>query len=90
MKLQLLDYTEQLSPAAGLANVDQFVNELLRKEREHLAIQEGSQASLEYLRMKDPATPANERARIRKDLLIYCGQDTLAMVKIRETLLKRF
>ena len=56
----------------------------------NLTIQEGNQASLEYWRMHDPSTPANERAQIRKDLLIYCGQDTLAMVKIREKLLKRF
>jgi hypothetical protein len=56
----------------------------------NLTIQEGNQASLEYLRMHDPSTPANEKAQIRKDLLIYCGQDTLAMVKIREKLLKLF
>jgi hypothetical protein len=55
----------------------------------NLAIQEGNQASLEYLKMIDPATPANEKARIRKDLLTYCGQDTLSMVKIRATLLGR-
>jgi hypothetical protein len=55
-----------------------------------LAVQEGNQASLEYRRMLDPATPPEERERIRADLLIYCGHDTLAMVKIREDLLKRF
>ena len=55
----------------------------------NLTIQEGNQASLEYLRMNDPSTPASEKAQIRKDLLIYCGQDTLAMVKIRQTLLVR-
>ena len=55
----------------------------------NLTIQEGNQASLEYLRMNDPSTPASEKAQIRKDLLIYCGQDTLAMVKIRQTLLER-
>jgi hypothetical protein len=54
-----------------------------------LAIQDGIQASLEYLRMIDSSTAAAEKGRIRKDLLTYCGQDTLAMVKIREELLKR-
>jgi hypothetical protein len=35
------------------------------------------------------SSTASEKAQIRKDLLIYCGQDTLAMVKIRQTLLER-
>jgi hypothetical protein len=50
----------------------------------------GSQASLEYLKMIDPDTLAEEKERIKNDLLAYCGQDTLALVKIREELLKRF
>ena len=54
-----------------------------------LAIPEGSIASLEYLRMLDPATPSDEKAKIKQDLLIYCGYDTLAMVKIRGELLKK-
>lgn len=57
---------------------------------ESLAIQEGSQASLEYLRMMDPATPSDDRDRIRSNLLAYCSHDTLAMVRIREELLRRF
>jgi hypothetical protein len=57
---------------------------------ESLAIREGNQAALEYERMIDPAIPTAEKNKIRKNLLIYCGQDTLAMVKIREELLKRF
>ncbi len=57
---------------------------------EGLAIQEGNQASLEYRRMLDSGTPAAEKERIKKDLLTYCGHDTLAMVKIREELLSRF
>lgn len=57
---------------------------------ETLAIQEGNQASIEYHHMIDPSTPQDERNRIRMDLLTYCAHDTLAMVKIREELLKRF
>ena len=53
-----------------------------------LSIQDGIQAALEYLRMIDSSTSSAEKDRIRKDLLTYCGQDTLAMVKIREVLLK--
>jgi len=56
---------------------------------ENLAIQEGQQAGLEYLRMIDPSTPTEERERIKTALLAYCGQDTLTMVKIREKLLNR-
>lgn len=56
---------------------------------ENLPIQEGDQAGVEYLRMIDPETTSDEKERILADLLKYCGQDTLAMVKIREELLKR-
>ena len=56
---------------------------------ENLAIQEGSMAGLEYLRMIDHETPPDEKERIRRALFEYCGQDTLAMVRIREKLLKR-
>jgi len=56
---------------------------------ENLSIQDGMQASLDYLRMIDAKTLKDEKARIRDDLLTYCGQDTLAMVKIRDELLKR-
>jgi predicted RecB family nuclease len=54
-----------------------------------LSIQDGMQASLEYLRMIHPDTPEDEKTTIRDDLLTYCGQDTLAMVKIRSELLSR-
>jgi predicted RecB family nuclease len=53
-----------------------------------LSIQDGIQAAFEYRRMIDSSTDSVEKERIRKDLLTYCGQDTLAMVKIREELLK--
>lgn len=56
---------------------------------EKLALQEGGHASMAYLRMIDPATPPDEKERIKRDLLAYCGYDTLAMVKIREELLRR-
>jgi predicted RecB family nuclease len=56
---------------------------------ENLAIQEGQQAGMEYLRMLDPSTSTQEREKIKSDLLAYCGQDTLTMVKIREKLLNR-
>ena len=57
---------------------------------ENLVIQEGNQASVAYRHMIDPATSSADKSRVRANLLIYCGQDTLALVKIREKLLKRF
>jgi len=56
----------------------------------NLPIQEGTQASLEYIRMIDPSTSSEEKQKIREELLRYCGHDTLAMVKIREEILNRF
>jgi hypothetical protein len=56
---------------------------------ENLSIQDGMQASLDYLRMIDSETSEDEKAKIRQDLLTYCGQDTEAMVVIRYELLKR-
>ena len=55
---------------------------------ENLAVHEGQQAGLGYLRMIDPATTPEEKEGIKKALLAYCGQDTLVMVKVREKLLK--
>jgi predicted RecB family nuclease len=56
---------------------------------EKLPIQEGSLASLEYLRMINGGTSDVEKEKIRNDLLEYCGIDTLGMVMIRNELLKR-
>jgi len=50
-----------------------------------LAIQDGSIASLEHLRMIAQADP-QERQRIRTDLLDYCKRDTWAMVRVWEEL----
>jgi predicted RecB family nuclease len=55
-----------------------------------LTVQEGQEAGIEHTRMIDPSTPAEEKEKIKEDLLKYCGHDTLAMVRIREALLKLF
>ena len=54
-----------------------------------LEIQEGSVASIEYLKMLDPETATEERQIIRNNLLDYCNQDTLAMVKIVDRLCRK-
>lgn len=53
-----------------------------------LTVQEGQEAGIEYMRMLDPSTPIEEKEKIKKNLLEYCWHDTLAMVRIREELLK--
>ena len=55
----------------------------------NLTIQEGSHASFEYMRMFDPSISHEEKQRARENLLAYCKYDTLAMVKIRDELIKR-
>ena len=55
----------------------------------NLVIQEGSIASLEYLKMHDPSTKTKEKLEIKNNLLKYCGYDTLGMVQIRDELLSR-
>ncbi len=44
MEIQVSDDIRQLSLSAGFADVNQFVNSLLDKERERLAIQAGVEA----------------------------------------------
>lgn len=56
---------------------------------QNLSIQEGTLASMEYMRMIDEGTSVVEKERIKKDLLEYCMNDTLGMVMIRNELLKR-
>ena len=54
----------------------------------NLEIQDGQLAGLEYGRMMEPSTTAEEKEKIKKNLLTYCGHDTLAMLKIRKKLIK--
>jgi len=49
---------------------------------EALGIQKGDQAVERWEKMIDPETSADEKAQIAKDLLEYCGLDTMAMVEI--------
>lgn len=53
---------------------------------EGMEIGEGGAASMAYLKLIDPKVPKAEKDKIRKDLLAYCGQDTLAMVKLVDVL----
>lgn len=46
------------------------------------AVQEGGAAQQAYVEAIDPDTAPARRDEIRRDLLAYCGQDTLAMVAV--------
>jgi hypothetical protein len=53
---------------------------------EGLAVANGGDAQLAYCRLLSGELPPEDMERLRKDLKVYCGQDTLAMVKILEQL----
>jgi hypothetical protein len=53
---------------------------------EGLAISNGDQAMVATVEMLTPQTTPQRAEQIRRDLLEYCGQDTLAMVEIYRTL----
>ncbi len=55
---------------------------------EGLAVANGGDAQLAYYNILSGKLPPGEVERLRKDLKIYCGQDTLAMVKILEHLIE--
>ena len=55
---------------------------------DNLEIGEGGAACDAFVRLMDPDMPKKEREKIRKALLTYCGQDTMAMVKLLEVLKK--
>lgn len=53
---------------------------------EGMSIGKGDVAQMKYMEMISLSMDSPERERIRRDLLEYCGQDTMAMVKILEAL----
>lgn len=55
---------------------------------EKLPIGDGGEAQMAYLSMMRNSLSAGDRAKILNDLRGYCGQDTLAMVKVLGTLQK--
>ena len=53
-----------------------------------LSIGNGSSALAAYAGMARGDIPEEQIPGLRKDLLIYCAQDTLAMVKLHEALFR--
>jgi len=55
---------------------------------EGMAVAEGEAAGIAFMKMLDPSTLDDDRASLREALLRYCGQDTLATVRILELLVR--
>ena len=53
-----------------------------------LDVAEGIQAGITWERFVDPATGAEKKVQLKRALLEYCGQDTLALARIVEVLIK--
>ena len=71
----------------GSASMKAVLPALTGKGYNHLAIQDGGTASLEFLRVTyDRDVPVEDRANVRMQLEEYCGQDTFGMLWIVEAL----
>ena len=70
----------------GSASLKSVLPALTGKDYKGLAIQEGTMASREFLRVTFSDVSESERQRVRQALDLYCGQDTEGMVWILETL----
>ena len=70
----------------GSASMKKVLPALTGKGYEGLAIQEGSQASLEFMRVTFGEAAAHDRQEVRKNLEAYCGLDTLGMRNILKAL----
>ena len=53
-----------------------------------LAVADGIQAGIVWTRLIDAATNAEQKTQFKRALLQYCGQDTLALARIVEVLMK--
>ena len=53
-----------------------------------LVVQEGGTASASWPILIDVKTPSSEKNELKKNMLLYCGLDTMAMVRILEELEK--
>ena len=72
----------------GSASIKAVLPVLTGHSYADLEIQEGGQASLEYLRVHFGDVPEAERRKVREQLERYCGQDTEGMVWIVDELQK--
>jgi len=70
----------------GSASLKSILPALTGKGYEDMAISNGGDASLKFLDITFAQTTPETRQQVRRDLLEYCGLDTLGMVRIVEKL----
>lgn len=70
----------------GSASIKAVLPVLTGRSYADLEIHEGTQASLEYLRVNFSDVPAADRAKVRAQLERYCGQDTEGMIWLVEAM----
>ena len=70
----------------GSCSIKDVLPALIGTSYEGLEIKEGGMASQEYLRMTFGNVSSEEKQRIGKALLTYCGQDTQAMIDVLKAL----
>ena len=70
----------------GSASIKAVLPVLTGRSYDDLEIQEGGQASLEYLRVHFGDVPEADRQKVRVQLERYCGQDTEGMLWIVEAM----
>lgn len=66
----------------GSASMKAVLPTLVGDSYDELEIQEGGMASSEFCRISFGDVPQTEKARVRRNLEMYCTQDTMGMVKI--------
>jgi hypothetical protein len=66
----------------GSASMKAVLPALVGDSYDGLEIQEGGTASLEFCRVTFGNVSESEKARVRRNLEVYCTQDTMGMVKI--------
>jgi hypothetical protein len=66
----------------GSSSLKHVLPALTNLSYDDLEIGEGTTASLKFMEATFDNIPDEERQKIRANLLIYCGQDTEAMVRI--------
>jgi len=72
----------------GTASIKNVLPALTGRSYGDLNVHEGGTASLEFLRVTFGQVTAEERDRVRKDLLVYCELDTEGMIDILRALIR--
>lgn len=75
---------------SGSGSIKSVLPALTGNGYDHLEIQDGVTASLEFLRVTFGSISAEERAAVRQQLDDYCGLDTLGMIRITDALRSLF